>query len=102
MLSVVRVVKLLSVANLVAAHLPRRQDQQIAVVNLANKTGAPEHLASGLLYGVPLAQDQIPDHFFEEFGLTYQRGGGTHIGDGGGWISGLPSYQVRCYQCHFA
>lgn len=30
-----------------------------AVVNFANDTGAPEHLASGLLYGVPDKKNQI-------------------------------------------
>ena len=36
------------------------RDSKTAVVNFANDTGIPEHLASGLLYGVPDAKDQIP------------------------------------------
>lgn len=31
-----------------------------AVVNFANNTGAPEHLASGTLYGLPENGNQIP------------------------------------------
>jgi hypothetical protein len=37
-----------------------KRDSVTAVVNFSNNTGAPQHLASGLLYGVPDTLDQIP------------------------------------------
>lgn len=36
------------------------RDTTTAVVDFSNKTGTPENFASGLLYGVPDAKDQIP------------------------------------------
>lgn len=37
-----------------------KRDSVTAVVNFSNNTGTPQHLASGLLYGVPDTLDQIP------------------------------------------
>lgn len=37
-----------------------KRDSVTAVVNFGNNTGAPQHLASGLLYGVPDTLNQIP------------------------------------------
>lgn len=37
-----------------------KRDSVTAVVNFFNNTGAPQHLASGLLYGVPDTLNQIP------------------------------------------
>lgn len=37
-----------------------KRDSVTAVVNFANNTGVPQHLASGLLYGVPDTLNQIP------------------------------------------
>lgn len=49
----------LTVATVSANPIVAR-DSKTAVVNFANDTGTPQHLASGLLYGVPDAKDQIP------------------------------------------
>lgn len=49
----------LAVATVPAKPIVAR-DSKTAVVNFANDTGTPQHLASGLLYGVPDAKNQIP------------------------------------------
>lgn len=36
------------------------RDSKTAVVQFGNDTGTPQHLASGILYGVPDAKNQIP------------------------------------------
>ncbi|CAH0003824.1 unnamed protein product [Clonostachys byssicola] len=91
-------VNILFRAAVVSAHPAILQNTQVAVVNLGSSTGSPKHLASGLLYGVPVQQDQIPDHFYEDMGFNYLRAGGTHLPDGNGgrgWITGLEDYQIR-------
>lgn len=45
---------------------------QITVVNLADNTGTPEHLASGFIYGIPNVQLQIPDSFYEGQAYSYR------------------------------
>ena len=37
-----------------------KRDSVTAAVNFSNNTGTPQHLASGLLYGVPDTLNQIP------------------------------------------
>lgn len=43
----------------------RQTTDQITTVNLADNTGTPMHLASGFLYGIPDAPEQISDSFYE-------------------------------------
>lgn len=58
-----------------------------AVVSLANNTGKPSHYASGVLYGIPDTQNQIPDHFYTDIGFNYARAGGAQVASPGrGWI----------------
>jgi hypothetical protein len=45
-------------------HLQRQDSNNTAHVDLSVTTGNPEHLASGVLYGVPDTPDQIPDHWY--------------------------------------
>nr|UYL90302.1 glycoside hydrolase 5 [Talaromyces funiculosus] len=73
-----------------------KRDSVTAVVNFSNNTGAPQHLASGLLYGVPDTLDQIPSKFYSEIGYNYERAGGAQIpAPGRGWIWGLTEYENR-------
>ena len=66
-----------------------------SVVNLGNNTGTPQHLASGVLYGIPDTANQIPDHFYTDMGFNYARAGGAQIpAPGRGWIWGLTEYKV--------
>ncbi|KAH7018741.1 glycoside hydrolase superfamily [Macrophomina phaseolina] len=83
-----------------------------AVVSLANNTGKPSHYASGVLYGIPDTQNQIPDHFYTDIGFNYARAGGAQVASPGrGWIwneyparfaSALSNYQTaRKYGANF-
>jgi hypothetical protein len=38
----------------------QKRDTVTAQVNFANNTGKPQHLASGILYGLPDTANQIP------------------------------------------
>ncbi|QSZ36634.1 hypothetical protein DSL72_006515 [Monilinia vaccinii-corymbosi] len=67
-----------------------------STINLNNKTGTPAHVASGLLYGIPDTQGQIPTYFYSEMGFNYGRAGGAQVpSPGRGWIWGLSEYKVR-------
>lgn len=60
-----------------------------AFVNAAQRRGAPETLASGIIYGEPDTLDQIPDKFYEEAGIHYFRAGGAQLdAPNRGWIWG--------------
>lgn len=75
-----------------AANPLERRQSTTAVVNFANNTGTPQHLASGTLYGLPDVLSQIPSNFFTDMGWNYERAGGAQT-SGKGWIGGLAAYQ---------
>jgi hypothetical protein len=67
----------------------------VATVDLAVQTGPPRHLASGILYGIPDKPDQIPDHFYQDIGFNYGRGGGSQLPGTKGYAVSLPDYKVN-------
>jgi hypothetical protein len=70
-----------------ATPLMARQVAGTTTVTLSNNTGKPAQLASGYIYGIPDAPNQIPDHFYTEMGFNYARCGGAQVGaPGRGWI----------------
>ena len=73
-----------------------RQDVKgTATINLATPIGTPEHIAAGFLYGIPIAQDQIPDHFYTDMGFNYGRsGGGSQDEPARGWAFGTTEFTV--------
>lgn len=76
-------------------HSARQSSTNTAFVHLANDTGPPQHLASGVLYGIPDTTGQIPDHFFTGMGFRYTRVGGSQYGSPSrGWIWGANEYEV--------
>ncbi|PYH95630.1 glycoside hydrolase [Aspergillus ellipticus CBS 707.79] len=82
--------------GLASASPVRKRDTVTAQVNFSNNTGTPEHLASGILYGVPDTLNQIPSHFYENIGYNYERAGGAQVASPGlGWIWGLTEYKNR-------
>jgi hypothetical protein len=104
----------LALVQLASASPLTTRDTVTAQVNFNNNTGTPQHLASGLLYGVPDTQDQIPvrcldnfifklyfdtlfqAHFYQNIGYNYERAGGAQVAaPGRGWIWGFTEYQVR-------
>lgn len=89
-----KVIPLLFAAFAAGNPLARRATDT-SIVNLNNNTGSPGHLASGILYGIPDTANQIPDHFYTDFGFNYNRAGGAQVAaPGRGWIWGLTEYKV--------
>ena len=41
-----------------------KRDSVTATVDLAASKGAPKHIASGFIYGIPDKENQIPDHWY--------------------------------------
>lgn len=65
-------------------------------VDLSSQQGAPQHLASGFIYGIPDTYNQIPGHFYTDIGFRYGRAGGAQEGaPNRGWIWGFSNYQGR-------
>jgi hypothetical protein len=54
----------LALVQLASAGPVRTRDTVTAQVNFNNNTGTPQHLASGLLYGVPDTLNQIPVGYY--------------------------------------
>ena len=88
------------------------RDSVTATVNLAANNGPSAHLASGIIYGEPDTQNQIPDHFYTGAGLKFFRAGGAQLdAPSRGWIwneyrgrfqSTLSNYQTaRKYGAYF-
>ncbi|KAH0278744.1 hypothetical protein KCU91_g2243, partial [Aureobasidium melanogenum] len=53
--------------------LPRQDSSNTATVDFSAQArrGAPQNLASGVLYGIPDDPTQTPDHFYTEMGYNY-------------------------------
>jgi hypothetical protein len=66
-----------------------------ATVHLQEKTGAPQLLASGFIYGIPDVPSQIPSQFYRDIGFRYSRAGGSQIPGNRGWASSVKEYEVR-------
>ncbi|KAF9876517.1 hypothetical protein CkaCkLH20_05925 [Colletotrichum karsti] len=89
------VATLVGLAN--GAALERRwSPDAVATVDLAMNRGAPQHLASGIIYGIPDVPDQIPDHFYTDIGLHWFRaGGGQMTAPNRGWSWGEAEMERR-------
>ncbi|KAF4951709.1 hypothetical protein FSARC_12832 [Fusarium sarcochroum] len=77
----------------------RQTSSNMATVDLSKGRGPPQHLASGIIYGMPdsgfgQSPNQIPDHFYSDIGFNYARAGGAQINQGG-WIWGKAAYDAR-------
>ena len=74
----------------------RQTSANTITVDVATNNGAPKHLVSGIIYGEPDTQNQIPDHFYTDINLNYGRAGGAQLGAPcRGWIWGLNEYKCR-------
>lgn len=84
------------VVGAIASPALQPRDSVTAIVDLSNRTGTPQHLASGLLYGVPDTANQIPATFYTSIGFNYLRAGGAQLpAPARGWIWGLTEYKNR-------
>jgi hypothetical protein len=91
----------LALLTLGASALPHlsARDGGTSVVNFANNTGTPQYLASGILYGLPEAEKQIPQHFLTDIKLQQYRGSGAQLArPSRGWIFGKSEYEVSTRQ----
>ncbi|KAF5657468.1 glycoside hydrolase family 39 [Fusarium denticulatum] len=80
-------------------HLDRRESLGTAVVSLTNNTGDINHLASGIIFGVPDNPSQIPDHMYTDWGFNFLRGGGAQLpSPRAGWTAGVTEYENRMQQ----
>jgi len=76
-----------SVLAFPAAQDLEKRDTMTAHVDLSSNLGAPTHLASGFIYGIPDAAGQIPDHWYTNMGFNYGRFGGAQLNaPARGWI----------------
>lgn len=73
-----------------------KRQSQTASVNLSQMQGAPQHFASGFLYGIPDTPNQIPAHFYSEIAFNYGRAGGAQL-PAKGYMDGIEEYRV-CQQ----
>jgi hypothetical protein len=79
--------------------LERRNALGTATVDLANRQGTPQHLASGFIYGIPDTPNQIPDHFYSDIDFKYTRAGGSQLpAPARGWVHGVDEFNVSLYQ----
>ncbi|KAH8589871.1 glycoside hydrolase superfamily [Bisporella sp. PMI_857] len=87
------------VLSVTAAATIRKKDVTgHAMVYLAENTGQPLHRASGILYGFPENETQIPDHFFTDigYGLAGTRTGGGQLPEPlRGWTWGYDEFMGR-------
>ncbi|KIW14275.1 hypothetical protein PV08_07057 [Exophiala spinifera] len=65
-----------------------------ATITLSSSMGAPSHLASGFIYGIPDTPDQIPPKFYTGMGFRYNRAGGAQT-PSKGWLAGVSEYHPR-------
>ncbi|GIZ49338.1 hypothetical protein CKM354_001237000 [Cercospora kikuchii] len=71
----------------------------IATVSLTNNTGTPNHLASGIIFGVPDDDTQIPANMYTDWKYNFGRGGGCALpSPRSGWVNGTTEYENRFQQ----
>lgn len=64
-----------------------KRDDITAVADLSVNNGAPQHYASGIIYGTPDVLNQIPDEYYTEMDMNYGRAGGAQLdAPDRGWI----------------
>ncbi|KAK7436398.1 hypothetical protein Landi51_12575 [Colletotrichum acutatum] len=63
---------------------------------LNDNTGDPQHMASGVLLGIPSNPDQIPDHWLSDIKFWNMRSGGSQLAEPRrGWTRGLNEFMAN-------
>jgi glycosyl hydrolase family 39 (putative alpha-L-iduronidase) len=70
------------------AQPPAQTLDDTVTVDFSADLGAPQHRASGILYGITEDGSQPPDEFFTGIDFRYERAGGAQLGSPGGWVAG--------------
>lgn len=73
--------------SLLSAPTATAGDEQISV-DFAVSGGAPQHLASGTIYGMTESGGLPQDHFYTDIKWNYMRAGGAQLDNPGGWVGG--------------
>lgn len=73
----------------------QKRDGTTSNVNFSENNGSPQHIASGMLYGIPDQPNQIPGNLLTGMGFNYLRAGGAQLpAPARGWIWGIDEYNV--------
>lgn len=78
----------------IALGSPNKRQDGPAMVDFSQNTGTPKHSASGILYGLPDDQGQMPRDLLSGFGFNYCRAAGAQVGNG--WSISRDAFQI-CY-----
>lgn len=65
-----------------------------ATVSLSRPSGIPEHLASGMIYGIPAKPNQIPAEFYSGMGFRWNLAGAAQTATTG-WLGGVDDFDTR-------
>lgn len=65
-----------------------------ATVVIAKPSGLPQHLASGMIYGIPAMKNQIPAEFYEDMGFRWNLAGAAQTPTTG-WMGGVEDFDTR-------
>ena len=65
-----------------------------ATVTLSKPSGVPQHLASGMIYGIPAKPNQVPAEFYTGMGFRWNLAGAAQTNTTG-WIGGVHDFNVR-------
>ena len=85
----------LACAYLGSSDLEARNISGTSHVWLDKNTGSPQYMASGILLGIPIDPDQIPDHWLSDIKFWNCRSGGSQLGIGArGWTRGKEEFMV--------
>ena len=89
-----------------SAHLhgivKRQSSSNTATVDLSKQNGAPQHLASGFIYGIPDAANEVPSRFYTNMGFKATRAGGSQLpAPARGWVYGQTEFQVITAAIYF-
>jgi len=83
-------VSTLTSAAVIAVALPGPANaaSETVTVNLSTTLGTPQYRASGTLHGMTENATNPPDQYYRNIKFQFERAGGAHLGNPGGWIFG--------------
>lgn len=65
-----------------------------ATVTLSKPSDRPEHIASGMIYGIPAKPNQIPSEFYTGMGFRWNLAGAAQSSTTG-WMGGVADFNTR-------
>ncbi|PNP74354.1 hypothetical protein FNYG_12403 [Fusarium nygamai] len=89
---------IIKACSVLAAVCTVAADSAGPTIDFSSNTGEPQHLAAGILYGIPDDVNQIPDDLLSGFGFNYYRGAGAQVSHG--WSYDEAGFQERFESAH--